>query len=135
MRRTKLLIVDDDEYVLQLLDHALSFRYDVITTDNPAVLAQIVRFEHPDVILCDINMPDMNGAAAARGLAGADDTRVVPVIFITDLVPQASVQKNGGVLGGRPALSKSAPIAEFVDTIEKVLQNTRAPESLPASIG
>jgi CheY-like chemotaxis protein len=119
-----LLVVDDDEAVLALLRTKLerTGRYDVLTAGGGNEALQRVRERRPDLIVCDIDMPDMDGGALAAALKEGLTTRTLPVVFLSGLVsPQDSAR---GAVGGWPMLSKQSKIEHLVAKIDELLTKT-----------
>ena len=76
-------IVDDDRLVRQLVRATLEAKgYEVIEGDSGASGLRLAR-EPLDVLLLDLNMPDINGLAVCRAIRGAPQTADVPVMFLT----------------------------------------------------
>jgi CheY-like chemotaxis protein len=117
--RKKILVVDDDQAVLDWLRAKLGVRYDLVTTAAADAVMRLTLKEMPDLILCDIDMPELDGGDLSALLYGDDKTRYIPLLFLSALVP-AKDSKRGEV-GGRPAISKSAPIDELIARIESLL--------------
>jgi CheY-like chemotaxis protein len=80
-----------------------------------------VRSERPDLIVCDVELPDMDGGDISSALFADDELRDIPVLFLTALIDAAELQRRGGQLGGRPALAKGEPPAVIVARIESLL--------------
>jgi two-component system cell cycle response regulator DivK len=80
----KLLIVEDNEENRDALSRRLQRRgFEVlIAVDGKAGLVT-ARAEKPDLILMDMNMPELDGWEATRQLKAADETRAIPVIALT----------------------------------------------------
>jgi CheY-like chemotaxis protein len=127
----KLLIVDDDRKVLRYLSAALATHFDVITTNDPQAVTSMVAYERPAIILCDVQMPGLGGPQLAALLARDPRTTHVPLVFLTAAVDQEPLERYGGRLGGRPAVSKSAEVAEILALLEHVLAKAETPASLP----
>ena len=117
--RKKILVVDDDQAVLDFLQAKLGVRYDLVTTAAADAVMRLAHKEMPDLILCDIDMPELDGGDISAALYGDDKTRYIPVLFLSALVP-AKDSKRGEV-GGRPAISKSAPIDDLIARIESLM--------------
>jgi CheY-like chemotaxis protein len=115
----KILVVDDDEAVLDFLRAKLGARYELLTTADGGAVMELARRELPDLILCDIDMPDLDGGDISAQLYGDDRTRYIPMLFLSALV-QAKDARRGEV-GGRPAVAKSAPIDELIARIESLM--------------
>src|SRR5687768_13076130 len=81
-----ILIVDDTPANLQVLTGMLKERgYKVRPVPSGKLALSAARSEAPELILLDINMPDMNGYQVCEQLKGDDKLRGVPVIFISAL--------------------------------------------------
>ena len=115
--RHRLLVVDDDEAVLDYLRAKLGPRYDMTFTESSSKVLQLARSGRPDLILCDIDMPGMDGGDVSAALFADEQTRDIPVLFLSQLV-------DGGKreVGGRHAIAKSAPVAELVARIDSLLK-------------
>jgi CheY-like chemotaxis protein len=101
MQRTKkkILVVDDDVSHLALARDVLTEEgYDVLTNGNGLGITSIIRREHPDLILLDINMPAIPGDDLALFLRADSRTRHVPIVFYSAQDEDSlsrSVTKNG----------------------------------------
>lgn len=83
-RPIRILIVDDAPTNIELLAGALSSDYTVtFATSGPKALEMASKPEKPDLILLDIEMPDMDGYEVCRRLKAEPATRDIPVIFVT----------------------------------------------------
>lgn len=120
-QRAKILIVDDDPAVLDYLRAKLGVRYQLVSTSRPAAVRELARREKPQLIVCDVDMPELDGGDISAALYADDDTREIPLVFLTGLASQQDIDKVSGQLGGRPAISKKAPIEQLVALIERLL--------------
>ena len=117
--RKKILVVDNDQAVLDYLQAKLSVRYDLVSTAAADATMRLVHKEMPDLILCDIDMPELDGGDISALLYGDDKTRYIPLLFLSALVPAKDAKR--GEVGGRPAISKSAPIEDLIARIESLM--------------
>jgi type IV pilus assembly protein PilB len=84
LRRHKILVVDDDAGLLELLRELLmAEEYDVITAKDGREARALIYRESPDLILSDIYMPEMDGLELLEKIRGDLATRHVPVVFLT----------------------------------------------------
>ena len=120
--KKKVLLIDDDHAVLAFLTAKLSKRYDVISTVDPRKSISLARSQLPDVILCDIDMPDMGGGDVAAALATDSMTARIPLVYLTALVSPQETQEMNGLVGGRPGISKRATVAELVACLDQVMK-------------
>jgi CheY-like chemotaxis protein len=117
--RKKILVIDDDQAVLDWAKAKLGVRYDVVATAAADAVMRLAHKEMPDLILCDIDMPELDGGDLSALLYGDDKTRYIPLLFLSALVPTKDSQR--GEVGGRPAIAKSAPIEDLIARIESLL--------------
>ena len=95
MAAPKILVVDDQPINVQLLKRKLEREgIQVIAAYNGLEALEHVKREKPDLILLDVMMPDMDGIEVCQRLQASEDTRSVPVIFIT-----ARTSKEGKIEG------------------------------------
>lgn len=80
--------MDDAVENLQILMSALQDRYAVVTARNGYEALERVDKAPPDIVLLDIIMPDMDGYETCRRLKAREDTREIPVIFLTGLIEE-----------------------------------------------
>jgi CheY-like chemotaxis protein len=121
MSRPRILVVDDDEAVLSFWQAKLAARYEVLTSSSPESVLAMARREKPQLILCDVDMPDVDGGDISSALFADEELRGIPVLFLTGLVGPAELKRLSGQLGGRAAVSKSEPVEAIVARIESLL--------------
>ncbi len=121
MTKRKILLVDDDEAVLDFLQAKLGSRYDLVSTNAPENVIKLARQHAPHLILCDVDMPEMDGGDLSSALFADEELRDIPVLFLTALASPADLKSLAGQLGGRPAVPKSEPIDRLVARIESLI--------------
>ena len=95
MAAPKILVVDDQPINVQLLKRKLEREgMTVITAYSGQEALNLVAADKPDLILLDVMMPDMDGIEVCQRLQADDETRSIPVIFIT-----ARTSKEGKIEG------------------------------------
>ena len=98
--KPKILIVDDTPMNLSILEDILEKQYLISVAQSGTQALSIIEESLPDLILLDVNMPGIDGFETCRKLKSQENTRHIPVIFITARVePEDLVQgfKEGGV--------------------------------------
>ena len=79
-----ILIVEDNELNLKLLRDVLDYHgYTTVVTEFGAAALDLARQHHPDLVLLDIQLPDIPGEEAARQLKADPQTRAIPIIAVT----------------------------------------------------
>lgn len=83
-RRNQILIIDDDKAICQLLEKLLEKTYEVITKgDGMSAMYWLVEGNIPDLIITDLDMPNLNGEEFIRNLKKSGYYKDVPFIIIT----------------------------------------------------
>jgi two-component system cell cycle response regulator DivK len=121
MTKRKILLVDDDEAVLDYLQAKMAAHFDLIATNAPENVLRLAREHHPDLILCDVDMPEIDGGDISSALYADDEVRHIPLLFLTALASSSEIKRLAGQLGGRPAVSKNDPLPKLIERIESLL--------------
>ena len=120
--RRKLLLIDDDEAVIEYLTVKLRGEFDLLSTGSAEQALGLARDGSPDLVLCDIDLPGMDGGDLSAALFAHSETHDIPVVFLTALVSPADLAAQGNQLAGRAAISKQSSIEEILARIRAVLQ-------------
>jgi len=122
MTTKRILVVDDDEAVIEWLRVKIGTRYEFISTTAPQRVMDLAREQEPDLILCDLDMPEMDGGDVSAALFVDEELRHIPLVFLTGAVTPQDIKSLQGRIGGRPAIPKSVPIVELIERIEQLMQ-------------
>lgn len=80
----KIAVIDDDRFIRYLLDlHLRKAGYEVFAAEDAVAGGRIVLETKPDLILCDVEMPFMDGCEFVSALRADAATRDIPVVFLT----------------------------------------------------
>lgn len=82
----KIAIIEDDLVISQM--YRMKFEaegFEVQTAENGRTGVELVEKMHPDIILLDIRMPEMNGDEALRRIRATDTGKHIPVLVLTNL--------------------------------------------------
>ena len=83
-RKAKIAVIDDDRFIRYLLDlHLRKAGYEVFAAEDAVAAGRVILERTPDVILCDVDMPFMDGYEFVSALRADPATRHIPVIFLT----------------------------------------------------
>ena len=121
-----LLVVEDNELELTLLKDLLEYQgYKVILTRLGEPVLQLARQYRPDLILMDIQLPDISGMEATQRLKRDGQTRAIPVIAVTALAMSGDEARI--LASGCDAyVSKPFNVAEFLRLVELWTDEARA---------
>jgi len=121
--RQRILVVDDDEAVIEYLRAKIGGRFDLISTSVSQEVIDLVREKQPQLVLCDLDMPQMDGTQVSAAMFGDEELRHIPLMFLTGAVAPQDIKRLQGQIGGRPAVPKSAPLPELLERIESMLRS------------
>lgn len=80
--KPKILIVDDNEYIADVLSYILTNNgYDVVVLDKGEPVIDLVKHDHPDLVILDADLPDADGRVICHDLKCNDETKDLPVIM------------------------------------------------------
>ena len=120
MNPKKILIVDDEEKILELLEKKLSIeRFGVVTATRGQEAVEKATAYLPDLILMDIMLPDLDGAEAVRMLKDNASTANIPIIFLSGIAPKESDGKSWINVGGDRYQALAKPFS-FEDLMQEV---------------
>ena len=80
--RKKILIVDDEYTIRELIDLTLNQEYDIIKAENGMKALELIK-EKPDLVILDIMMPGMDGYQVCRKIKENEETKNIPVIMLS----------------------------------------------------
>jgi two-component system, cell cycle response regulator DivK len=113
------LVIEDNELNLKLLNDLLEYQgYTVITTRLGEPALGLARQYKPDLILMDIQLPDISGMEATQRLKSDQQTHAVPIIAITAFAMSGD-QARMLASGCDAYLSKPFNVAEFLRLVEQ----------------
>ena len=117
----KVLVVEDNELNMKLFRDLLEAHgYGTVQTSNGNEVLDLARRERPDLILMDIQLPEVSGLDVTRWLKADDELRAIPVIAVTAFAMKGDEQKirEGGC---EDYISKPISVTGFIETIQKYL--------------
>jgi DNA-binding NtrC family response regulator len=100
--RRRLLIVDDEPLILEVLTEHFKGDYDVDTALNGADALGAILRARPDVVMLDINMPRMNGVEVLKDIKQIDDSIAVIMVTANEQVAMAAESLRNGAFGYVP---------------------------------
>ena len=113
----RILVVEDNELNMKLLNDVLEAHgYEVMSTGRGAVAVEWARQFRPDLILMDLQLPDLSGLDATRQLKSADETRAIPVIAVTAFA-MAGDEKRALANGCDAYIAKPIVLKDFLNLI------------------
>jgi len=118
----KILVIEDEPEMRRNLLTVLRFeKYQPIGAENGRAGLECVRREKPDLILCDVMMPELDGHGVLQALRADAETAAIPFIFLTAKGEKADL-RNGMNLGADDYLTKPVARADLLQAIAARLQ-------------
>lgn len=91
--KKKVLVVDDSEFMLKAMEDLLGVDYEVMTAKSGMSAIRGITLNRPDLIVLDYEMPVCDGSQILEMIRADEESRDVPVIFLTSRVDRESVRK------------------------------------------
>lgn len=94
----------------------------LLTASTGAKTLELAKKKHPDLILLDIDMPDMSGFEIEAALKSEDEMRDIPILFVVDMGDYPIVLPNGKILSKEEYIEKPYDLRLLVKRILKRLE-------------
>ena len=117
----KVLIVEDNELNMKLFHDLLEAHgYDTLQTKDGMEALKIARAHRPDLILMDIQLPEVSGLEVTKWIKEDDDLRSIPIIAVTAFAMKGDEERirEGGC---EAYISKPISVTHFLDTIRRLM--------------
>lgn len=122
----RILVIDDEEWLREMVRMALQRQgFDVFEAENGAVGIEIAKRDLPDLILCDVNMAQVDGYRTLSVLRNEPTTAAIPFILMTGLADNAGM-RYGMELGADDYLPKPFTIEALYAAVEARLKKAQA---------
>ncbi|CAN5360963.1 CheY-like receiver domain-containing protein [Caulobacter sp. AP07] len=118
----KVLIVEDNELNMKLFHDLLEAQgYEILQTREGLQALSIAREHRPDLILMDIQLPEISGLEVTKWLKEDDDLSHIPVVAVTAFAMKGDEERirEGGC---EAYISKPISVSHFLDTITRLLE-------------
>ena len=117
----RVLIVEDNELNMKLFHDLLDAHgYGTIQTRDGMEALELARSERPDLILMDIQLPEVSGLEVTKWLKEDDTLRAIPVVAVTAFAMKGDEEKirQGGC---EAYIAKPISVAQFMETVQRFL--------------
>ena len=119
--RKKVLIVEDNDLNMKLFNDLLvAHGYGTLQTKDGVEALELIREHRPDLILMDIQLPEVSGIEVMQWIKKDDNLRMIPIIAVTSFAMKGDEEKirEGGC---EAYISKPISVANFLRTVEQFL--------------
>lgn len=118
---TTILVVDDEYAVLSTIEELLEMEgYEVLTANNGLTALDVLETQIPDLILCDVTMPGMDGMEFLQRLRLEPEKSTIPFIFLTARIA-TEVQRKGMNLGANDFITKPFSSSDLLASVRSRL--------------
>ncbi len=123
MKDSKILVVEDDSFLLQMYATKLETEeYKVFTASTGGEALRLVEKEDIDLILLDLNLPEVDGFNVLEELKSNSKTKHIPVLVLTNFSQKEDIDRCLD-LGAEDFLIKAHFVpAEVIEKIKKILK-------------
>jgi two-component system cell cycle response regulator DivK len=122
----RILIVEDNDLNMKLLHDLLEAHgYVTLQTKDGMEALKLARLHHPDLILMDIQLPDVSGLEVTKWIKEDDDLKTVPIIAVTAFVMKGDEEqiREGGC---EAYIAKPISVVNFLRTVQRFLNQEQA---------
>ncbi len=124
MMMKKILIIEDNPDVRENLAEILSLSgFEALTAENGKIGVDLAQKNKPDLILCDVMMPELDGFGVLHILSKSAETSSIPFIFLTAKTERSDIRK-GMNLGADDYISKPFDDVELLEAIDTRLRKS-----------
>ncbi len=118
----KILIVEDNELNMKLFHDLLeAYGYATVQTRDGRDALELARKHRPDLIVLDIQLPEISGLEVTRQLKEDEELKSIPVIAVTAFAMKGD-EKKIRECGCEAYIAKPISVKNFISTIQKVLE-------------
>ncbi|MEE8274167.1 MAG: response regulator [Alphaproteobacteria bacterium] len=113
------LIVEDNELNMKLFRDLLEAHgFETLQTKNGEEALQLARDHHPDLIIMDIQLPEVSGLEVTRWIKDDDDIKSIPIVAVTAFAMKGDEEKirEGGC---EAYIAKPISVTQFIDTVKR----------------
>ena len=120
----RVLVVDDDPQVLRLLRVNFELEgYDVASASSGEEALDAIAAERPDVLVCDIMMPGIDGLEVVRRLRADPETSSLPVVMVSAKAQQTDLAR-GQEAGADAYVTKPFDPQDLLDAVADLLKRS-----------
>jgi DNA-binding response OmpR family regulator len=123
----RILIAEDERDIRELIIFTLEFGgFQVLSATNGEEAVELARQHRPDLIILDVRMPKMTGYEACRLLKSQEETRSIPVVFLSAKGQEAEI-RQGMEAGADAYILKPFAPDELIQQVRAILDRRTIP--------
>lgn len=125
----QILIIEDDVLLLEVLAECLQHEYKVATAQDGVTALEVAESFQPDLIICDIGLPRMDGFSVFRHMQKVESLADVPFIFLSGDNDKHTI-RQGMALGADDFLTKPVSLDDLLRAVQVRLEKSARREAL-----
>jgi DNA-binding response OmpR family regulator len=119
----RILVIDDEPVMLKVVSFRLkNAGYEVVTASSAGQGLALIRSEHPDLVLLDVQLPDMTGFEVCRRVKQDDALKGIPVVFFTASNATDDMDRAVEQYGAQGCIRKPFEPQELLARIQALLE-------------
>lgn len=112
----KIVVIDDDRVMRDLLSiHLRNAGFEVLVAEDAVEGGRAILRELPDLVVCDVEMPYLDGYEFVKALKAHDATKDIPVVFLT---VRPDVQEHAAKIGAAAYLRKPVSADRLLEVVQ-----------------
>lgn len=125
-RKAKILIVDDEAEICRFSKSLLerTGEFEVTVSTSPVEAVALARGNPPELIILDVNMAEMDGGDVARVLGGFENTKDIPILFVTALLRKE--EECPGFRASHYYMAKPVRPEELIEKVKLLLRLSKS---------
>jgi len=125
----KILVVDDQPFFIAMIRNILQSKsYTVLSAESAEEGIREARASRPDLIILDVEMPDLDGIAACARIKKHPDLKDIPVVILTATV-DPKLNQRAFQAGAEATVLKASSADRILNLVKAVLTTDRTPEA------
>ena len=123
MDKKRILVIDDEKEFTELvkLNLELTGKFEVRQENKGSHGFVTAKKFKPDLILLDILMPDLGGAEVAYQLKNDNETKDIPIVFLTAIITREETDQQSSIVGGHPFIAKPVTTKQLIAAVNKIV--------------
>ncbi len=118
----RILVIDDEPSLLMMMTEILQLLgFDPLAANNGTSGIEMAAGQKPDLILCDLNMPSVDGFETLRRIRGAEATHHIPFVLLSGFADD-SIRRQAEGLGASALMTKPFSTSELLATLNLQLK-------------
>jgi len=118
----KILVVDDEPDIVRVVVKIMEARgHKVVTAEDGPSALEVVASDPPDVVILDLNLPQMDGFEVCRRIKSSPQTKHIPVVMMTAAYVRVEDAQHGTELGADEYVTKPFLREVLVHNVERLL--------------